>query len=73
MDPYSECISDSLDLFGLPYMDKSLENEFISIHGPTEPINDTTTEIYISIPPCTDWTDLSRKYLVECAIKRTNG
>ena len=74
INPYKPCITNSLDLFSLPLLDMSTQNNYIAPYSPSQPIVSTTTEIRFNLGTSTDFTNLGASNIyVELHLVDENG
>ena len=59
ISPYAPCISNNLDLFTLPLMDMSTENNYMAPFSPSQAITATSSEIHFNLGTSTDFTNFS--------------
>ena len=74
IDPYSPCISNAFDLFTLPAIEIANDDLYIAEYSPTEPIVDTTTEIFFNVGMSTDFTCLQDTNMyIELQLTKEDG
>ncbi len=71
---YERVLTSALDLFSVPHLDVSTENNYVSEFSPTVAITSNTTDIQVVCGTTTDYTDLSRSnILIETHLETAAG
>ena len=74
INAYERVLTSALDLFSVPHLDVSTENNYVSEFSPTVAITNNTTDIQVVCGTTTDYTDLSRSnILIETHLETAAG
>lgn len=74
IQPYSNVLASSLDLWSVPNLDISAEDTYVAEFSPNVPVGDGSSDIHFSCGSSTDFTDLSRSnILIETHLEMADG